>query len=104
MAQARTITGLISDAQRRPGVELMARRRSVFVNATTHVATDLAFQSNATRRGIIGALHAHELGREHDRHIDGHANATGRFGQFGRMKIDTVTRTAGAAAFTDREG
>lgn len=104
MAQARTITGLISDAQRRPGVELMARRRSIFVNLTTHMATDLAFQGNATRRGIVGALHAHQFGRERQRHLNRHAGSACGPGQFGRMKIDAVTSAAGATAFADRAG
>ena len=104
MAQARAITGLISDAQRRPGVELMARRRSVSVNATTHIATDFAFQSNATRRGIVGALHAHQFGRQRQCHLNRHAGSACGPGQFGRMKIDAVTSAAGATAFADRAG
>ena len=104
MAQARTITGLISNAQRRPGVELMAWRRSVFVNLTTHMATDLAFQSNTTWRGIVGALHAHQFRRQRQRHLNRHAGSACGPGQFGRMKIDAVTCTAGATAFADRAG
>ena len=103
MAQTRTITGLIGNAQCRPGVKLVARGGTMVVDTATDLATDLAVQSNATRRGIVGAFHAHQFGREWNRHCHRHPCTVSRFSQLAGMKINTKTGTTSAAAFTDRQ-
>lgn len=101
MALPRPIAGLINDTQRGPGVEFMARRRTVSVNTAPYLLPNLARQGNASGRRVIGALHSHQLGREYDSHLYWNTGTLGRLCQFGGMKIHPIRGTASTATFTD---
>ena len=100
MALPRPIAGLINNTQRRPGIELVARGRSVDINAALHPLSNLSGQSNATRGCLIGTLHPHQLGGKYDGHLHRHTDTLRGLGQFGRMEVHTIRSTASAATFT----
>lgn len=102
MTQTRPITSLIGDTQGCPRVEFMTGRWAIWVNAATDLAADLSLQGDTTRRGVIGAFHAHELRGQRYRHLSRHASPTDRLGKLRRMKIHAVAGTTGAAMFADR--
>lgn len=103
MTDSGPVTGLISNTERSPGVELMTGRRSVFINGTTNLTPNLSDQGDATGARIVSAFHAHQLGRQAYRHFRRHAVTCLALRQLGRMKVHPVTGTTGTAAFTDRQ-
>ena len=72
MTTTRPVTGIIHNAQCRPGIELVAGRWPVRINGATNLLADLAIQGNAAGRSIIRALHAHQFRRQRDDHSHRH--------------------------------
>src|SRR5438105_1556781 len=78
-------------------LQIVARRRSLFVDAARGVAPDFAAQRQATRFGAFGTVHDHAMGVELDREFRGHDATTVRI-SLQPMKGNTKVGAAGTAA------